>query len=106
LLVWIAIASRPAIPVTAFIAIAVAYAACDQSRWQPWFYQYLFMLAVLCRRDSPLDTCRFIIAAVYFWSGAHKINPEFAHDTLPWMLGGLTNPAIAILGLAAPFAEM
>ena len=113
LLLWIAVASRPAIPVAAFLAIAIGYAMSDQSRWQPWFYQYLFMLAALSRRDSSLDICRLIVAAVYFWSGAHKINPEFARDTLPWMLGSLPEhlPAfvracIPILGFAAPIAEM
>src|SRR5690349_15212665 len=49
-LVWIAIGSRPALPVAAFVVIAMAYAACDQSRWQPWFYQYLFMLVALAAR--------------------------------------------------------
>ncbi|HXA49259.1 MAG TPA: hypothetical protein VNV86_03085, partial [Candidatus Acidoferrum sp.] len=64
LLLWIAVASRPAIQVAAFLAIAIGYAMCDQSRWQPWFYQYLFMLAALSRRDSSLDICRLIVAAV------------------------------------------
>jgi hypothetical protein len=73
LLVWIAIASRPALPVAVFVVLVIAYAACDQSRWQPWLYQYLFMLVALARRDGPLDTCRLIVAAIYFWSGAHKI---------------------------------
>src|SRR5262249_35471408 len=50
--------------------------------------------------------CRLIVAAVYLWSGAHKFNPEFARDTLPWMLGPFANAAIPILGYAAPIAEM
>jgi hypothetical protein len=104
LLVWIAIGSRPALPVAAFVVIAMAYAACDQSRWQPWFYQYLFMLVALARRDAPLDLCRLIVATVYFWSGAHKINPDFARETLPWMIGSL--PYTAVLGYAAALAEM
>jgi hypothetical protein len=62
------------------------------------------MLVAIARSDTPLDICRLIVAAVYFWSGAHKINPEFARETLPWMLGSL--PYTAILGYAAPIAEM
>src|SRR5580704_540803 len=34
-------------PVLTFVALAGVWSLWDQSRWQPWFYQYLFMLAAL-----------------------------------------------------------
>ncbi|HEV3331952.1 MAG TPA: MauE/DoxX family redox-associated membrane protein [Bryobacteraceae bacterium] len=122
LLAGIAVAARPAKALAAFVVLAAAYALYDQSRWQPWFYQYSFMLAALClfyanpkdagRRDSALDTCRFIVAAVYFWSGVHKANSTFVHEAFPWLVEPFAAlvPEIAkgwlrSLGFAAPIAE-
>ncbi len=77
-----------------FVAIAAAWSLWDQSRWQPWFYQYLFMLAALGfaaggdpeRCESGLNACRFILAMTYIWSGIQKINVNFATDIYPWIL--------------------
>jgi hypothetical protein len=46
-LTWIAVQARPAKAIAAFVALAAAYSLYDQSRWQPWFDQYLFMLVAL-----------------------------------------------------------
>ena len=119
LLTWIAIATRPVRAITALVAVAAAYALFDQSRWQPWFYQYLFMLAALGlsyrdeeSRRGMLQTCRLIVAAIYFWSGVHKANSTFVHDAFPLMVEPLVRwvPEIArgrllSLGFAAPIAE-
>ncbi|MCA1728235.1 MAG: hypothetical protein LC751_02125, partial [Actinobacteria bacterium] len=69
----------------------------DESRLQPWFYQYCFMLAALClcgisrigARDA-LNACRLIVAATYFWSGLQKANAAFTQDTYPWLVEPLT----------------
>jgi hypothetical protein len=96
---WIAIAERPSRELAAFLAIAAGYALFDQSRWQPWFYQYLAMLAALSgfysnscedRRGAALHGCRLIVVAVYFWSGIHKLNAGFAYDGFPWLLRPFT----------------
>lgn len=71
-----------AIPV--FAALAVALAAMDQSRLQPWFYQYFFLLLGVA--FAAPNACRLIVALVYFWSGIQKINPGFVNDVFPWML--------------------
>src|SRR5215217_4203799 len=47
LLVAIAVLPRPRWFIVAFTALAGAWMLWDQSRWQPWVYQYLFMLAAL-----------------------------------------------------------
>jgi hypothetical protein len=122
LLAWIVLAARPAKAIAAFIAGATAYALFDQSRWQPWFYQSLFMLAALYmtyanpgdagRRNSAIQACRVIVASLYFWSGAHKFNSTFAGDAFPWMIQPFTGwlPEIvkgrlAPLGFAAALCE-
>lgn len=76
--------------IAVFLAIATAYALFDQQRWQPWFYQYLVMLAVLGwyidEREAATETLRLIIVCIYFWSGIQKLNDGFLHDTFRWML--------------------
>ncbi len=123
LLILIAIAARPAKLICAFVALAVLWTLFDQSRWQPWFYQYVFMLAALGfwfanRTDPPksksaLDACRLIVVCVYFWSGVQKLNPGFVNDIFPWMLAPLVRSLPAAdaarlqpLALAVPLVEM
>ena len=52
LLVIIAIQSRPLKPIFAYLVLASFLCLSDQSRLQPWFYQFTFMLAAF---------------AFYFW---------------------------------------
>jgi uncharacterized membrane protein YphA (DoxX/SURF4 family) len=47
LLVTIILQPRPRKLMVAALLIVAAFALYDQTRWQPWFYQYYFMLAVL-----------------------------------------------------------
>ncbi|HEV2705192.1 MAG TPA: MauE/DoxX family redox-associated membrane protein [Pyrinomonadaceae bacterium] len=90
-----AFAPRAEVFVVAACLITVFLMACDQTRWQPWAYQYLLMLAALVvpaprtppdatkTLDVKLDACRLIIAAIYFWSGWQKVNYNFSADVLP-----------------------
>ena len=81
-------------PLPAFVALAAAWSLWDQSRWQPWFYQYLVMLAALgfaagrCpeRRAAGLHVCRLVVAATYIWSGLQKVNVTFATEVYPWFV--------------------
>ncbi|QDU22448.1 hypothetical protein [Urbifossiella limnaea] len=74
-------------PVLAFVAVAGLWSLWDQTRWQPWFLQYLaFLLAVGAARDGALDACRLVLAATYFWSGLQKVNVSFVTDIYPWMI--------------------
>jgi len=55
----------------------------DQMRWQPWFFQYVLMLALsalIRERNAPawLCVCRFIVIALYAWGGLHKFTPAYA----------------------------
>ena len=68
----------------------------DQTRLQPWVYQYSIMLAVLaCRKpntsdgkdmDATLAACQLVLISAYFWSGLQKLNWSFGHEVLPQML--------------------
>src|SRR5271155_4062650 len=81
LLTAILIVPRPARLLVAFVGLAGLLSLLDQSRWQPWVYQYLFMGVALAaypwgdpeaqpeRRAAALNACRVIVAATYFWSG-------------------------------------
>ena len=94
-----------------FATFAIVLAVCDQSRLQPWFYEYLFLLLGVAFA-SP-NACRLIIAATYFWSGAQKLNAGFINDVFPLMLEPflrhLPHGAQAVahpLSVAAPFIEL
>jgi hypothetical protein len=111
----IAAVPRPAKWIHAFIGLALFLAAFDQSRWQPWFYEYLFLLVALGfsgTQGVALNTCRLIVASTYFWSGMQKINPNFAEGVFSWLmepylavLPNVAHSAVRPLALATPFLE-
>ena len=97
--------------IAASVLLLAALCAQDQSRLQPWCYQYAFMLMALAApsAETSLNVCRLIVAAIYFWSGAQKLNPYFAPGTFTWLAHPLALhfPALVIkAGYAAPFVEM
>ena len=88
-------ANRPRPALLVFVTLAGLWSLWDQNRWQPWFYQYLFMFAALAfgaapdnpeRRQASLNACRLIIVGTYFWSGLQKVNWNFAHADFPWLM--------------------
>ena len=97
LLVTIAFAARPFKWIAVSLLLAILLGMTDQSRWQPWFYQYIVMLAAVCfhtrgnadadEQKTLLNTCRLIVACVYFWSGVQKLNVSFSDGVLPWIIG-------------------
>jgi len=94
-----------------FATLAIVLVLCDQSRLQPWFYEYFFLLLGVSFA-SP-NACRVIVAATYFWSGAQKLNAGFITDVFPWMLEPflrhLPHSAQSLvhpLSVAAPFIEL
>jgi hypothetical protein len=89
---------RPRLAILVFVTLAGLWSLWDQTRWQPWFYQYLFMFAALAfgaaadnpeRSQGSLNACRLIIACTYFWSGLQKVNWNFAHADFPWLMAPL-----------------
>src|SRR5207248_1237718 len=83
LLVAIATIAQPRRLILIFLLLAGLLSMWDQTRWQPWFYQYLFMLAAIgfcgwkrpeTRNQQVLNACRLIVGSTYFWSGLQKLN--------------------------------
>lgn len=94
LLIAVSVAPRRALLIAVF-ALLLLVALQDQSRWQPWFYQYAIMLLAIVlagsdRREAALNTCCLIVSATYIWSGLAKLNPNFVTDVFP----GLAEPFI------------
>lgn len=97
LLIAAGVAPRREVWAAVFVLLAVV-ALQDQSRWQPWFYQYVVMLAAIAlagakREAAALNTCCLILAATYIWSGLAKLNPVFVGTTFPWLVEPLLGAA-------------
>jgi len=91
LLIAVSVAPRRGLLIAVFTLLALV-ALQDQSRWQPWFYQYVAMLLAIAlagqkRQADALNTCCLIVAATYIWSGVAKLNPVFMNSTFPWLVG-------------------
>jgi len=108
--------------ILAFVAGGIVLAVGDQTRWQPWFYQYLLMFGVLGAFPRPLrgrdeaqhllNSLRIIVASVYFWSGMQKVNRSFVTLVFPYLIDPLVGwlpatlrPVVASLGPLAPIVE-
>jgi hypothetical protein len=93
LLLAIVLKTRSRKLILTFVVLAGLLSLFDQTRWQPWFYQFIFMLLALglfaWKRPDPknnsvaLNACRLIIACTYFWSGLQKLNVTFIRETWP-----------------------
>jgi hypothetical protein len=64
------------------IVIEVLSCLLDQNRWQPWEYQYIFIILALVinyKNDkTALASIAFIFISIYFFSGLGKMNPLFS----------------------------
>jgi hypothetical protein len=95
----VALAPRPRGWAAAATVLALILAADDQSRWQPWFYQYVAMLAALALARETGDTLaawRAVLVGLYLWSGVQKLNAAFMTHLFPW----LVEPLAGVLPLA------
>jgi hypothetical protein len=118
----IAIVRNPQKLIILFLVIGLVLLVFDLNRWQPWFYQYYLMFFLLSffnyRCDDTkqlvalITILKIMIAAIYFWSGLQKFNPNFIADTFPWLLEPITDQLgdnslshFKILGYAFPLIE-
>ncbi len=104
--------------VLSFLLLLAMYSLFDQTRWQPWAYQYFFLLAgIACfswkqgdvrGEQSALNIGRLVLAATYFYSGLQKMNPRFAQVGFPQLLGriGTYLPALHVWGWVAASLEV
>jgi hypothetical protein len=94
----------------AIFALFVLLVFQDQSRLQPWFYQYALMLLAIAlagstRPEAALNTCCLIVASTYIWSGLAKLNPIFIGETLPFLIKPFTGSGTgALQWLVRPLA--
>lgn len=96
LLAAIFIFPKPKKLIFSALVVAAIFAFFDQMRWQPWFYQYFFMLATLGlfswnyadteKRQAVLNTNRLVVASIYFFSGLQKVNPAFMDGQSLWII--------------------
>jgi len=72
----------------------------DQTRWQPWVFQYSFLLALVglgqptAEPDEErrlLNIARLIVAFTYIFSGLQKVNLNFVENEFPWLVTPITN---------------
>jgi hypothetical protein len=111
---------EPRWPIAAFLAVVAVFCGADQTRWQPWVFQYSVMLAAIALyagngadgEARALNAIRLIIAFTYVYSGLQKINPNFVENDFPWIAQPITNlfPSTAFLlhgfGMAAPLVQV
>jgi hypothetical protein len=90
----VALAPGPRWWAAAAAALAVVLAVEDQSRWQPWFYQYVVMLAALAAArdsDDAIAAWRTVLVGLYLWGGIQKLNSTFMTHVFPWLVEPVTN---------------
>jgi DCC1-like thiol-disulfide oxidoreductase/DoxX len=118
----ILVSPRPQKLIFAFLAVLAVFCVLDQTRWQPWIFQYAFLLVALALfswdsgdiagRAHALNVARFIVAATYVFSGLQKLNLNFINNDFPWVVEPITSflPAarrpLYALGVAVPFIQI
>lgn len=122
-LLGIILSSKPRKYIVSAIFLYGLFVLFDQSRLQPWAYQYAVMFAVLGffswkasdlqLKETILNICRFIVAAIYFWSGLQKFNLMFFSSVFPWFVSpvasffpGTTEFYVYAIGIFIPLIEM
>jgi hypothetical protein len=116
------IARRPRWCAVAFVAIMMSFCVADQTRWQPWVFQYTVLMAALAfgpsgdddqtSQERVLDLGRLVIAFTYIFAGLQKINSNFMFVDFPWLVQPVTSliPPVARflpwIGMTAPFVQV
>ena len=105
------VAPKPRWFVAAFLAVIAAFCLTDQTRWQPWVFQYSFLLAAAAQYSwnsadvegerRTLNIARLIVAGTYIFSGLQKINLNFMENDFPWLVQPVTHVFPSITGFLA-----
>lgn len=122
-LVFLCLFTRSKKPVWALLFFCLYLCFEDQSRLQPWFFNYLFILCILLfyrqRPDEPdnfvsVFIClQILVALIYIFSGIQKLNSFFVEDSFNWIIspleGILSSSQMALfkgLGKFVPYIEL
>lgn len=104
--------------IAAVLVIEVFACLLDQTRWQPWQYQYLLMFSFFFfAKDTKqfIQLCYFLIGCTYFFSGLHKFDGSFLYTfwdnsvlrkTLHLDAQIIKNPFIHYLGIIPCLIEI
>jgi hypothetical protein len=112
--------SRPKYPLLGVVLTAILLMLGDLNRFQPWFYQYIFLFGVLTfgyfRQgktsgfEDTFNACQASFSGMYIWAGIQKLNVNFVMDTVPWLLSPLGGqPAgmiLTFIGVCAAVFEI
>jgi hypothetical protein len=118
----ILVASEPRKFIAGFLLIVLVFCALDQTRWQPWVFQYVVLLATLglfswssqdiVGQQRTLNIARLVIAGTYVFSGLQKLNWNFIDNDFPFIVRPITGVlpsaagALHSLGMVAPFVQI
>ena len=121
-LVAVVLAKRPMKYLTVAIVTLALLCLLDQTRLQPWVYQYLAVFVVIAldhqrsRDERPtlltLSALQSIVASLYLWGGLQKLNYSFSHEVLSQLLSPMQNilalspPQLSALGLGIATIEI
>jgi hypothetical protein len=111
---------EPRWPIAALLAVAAVFCGADQTRWQPWVFQYSALLAVVALyagngtdgERRALNVARLIIAFTYVYSGLQKLNLNFVENEFPWIVQPIANllpstaDALHGVGMMVPFVQV
>jgi hypothetical protein len=97
----LALAGEPKKYLYATVASLALLVPSDQTRLQPWVYQYLLLLFVMALHARPegdersagrcLPVLQVVVAMFYFWGGVQKLNYSFCREVVPQLLAPLSN---------------
>lgn len=72
-----------------FWASAFLLLITDINRMQPWVYLYLLVLVIreiFKMQIEQLKWIKLLLASVYFYSGWHKLNPNYFYTVIDWFI--------------------
>jgi hypothetical protein len=118
----ILISPKPQGLIAALLAIIAVFCLLDQTRWQPWVFQYNILLATLALfswkgddvdgQKRTLNIARLVIASTYMLSGLQKLNLNFIDVDFPWVVGPITKvlpvttSALHVFGMSIPLVQV
>ncbi|HET8837577.1 MAG TPA: hypothetical protein VFM82_01125 [Flavobacteriaceae bacterium] len=101
------------------LIIEIAACSLDITRWQPWEYQYLFMVLVFLINKNDdrkfFSAILFLLSMIYIFSGMHKFNGAYLFSTWGRMILGnflgfslkiIANIFVHYAGLLLPIIEI
>ncbi len=97
------------------LIIFALFVLADYNRLQPYFYQYclIFLIFLSQKEGKVMGLVRLLLFCTYFFSGLHKLNPNFELHIVPFLLRPFVSPLIPfypylikILAIIIPLVEM